>query len=155
MFTSFRGLIVSAALLLPASAGVACGASAPLVAVDAIAADHLEVVRGEERVADTTLDHIRGLEATILQEGELRAEGIPLTALLDDLKIDRRGLSAVEAIGSDGYSMRLSPETIADPQTLVIFAINGDALAEHRGPLRLHTAERSTSVRNLRRLVLH
>ena len=155
MLTPLRRLAVSAALLLPAAAGVACGGSPTLASVDAIAADHLEVVRGDQRVAETTLDHIRSLEATTFQEGERQAEGIPLAALLDDLKVDRAGLSAVEAIGSDGYKTRLSPELVADPNTLVVFAVDGEALAEHKGPLRLHTAERSTSVRNLRRLVLH
>ena len=155
MRTSIRSLAVTAALLLAGAASVACGGSAKLVAVGAIAADHLEVVRGDERVAETTLDHVRSLEATTFQEGEREAQGVPLTTLLEDLKVDASSLSAVEALGADGYSTRLTPEVIADPKTVVVFAVDGEALPEHKGPLRLHTEERSTSVRNLRRLVLH
>lgn len=145
--------LVTALALLTGLGSVACGGEAPLAAVDAIPSDHLEVVRGDKRVADTTVAHLRELEAVTALRGDSSLRGAQLTALLEDLKIDRGEVQAIEAIGADGYSARLDAALIDG--AIVVYA-DGDApLPAHQGPLRLLTDSRATSVRNLRRLVLN
>ncbi|MCA9661520.1 MAG: hypothetical protein KC486_24485 [Myxococcales bacterium] len=145
--------LVTALALLTGLGLTACGGEAPLAAVEAIPSDHLEVVRGDKRVADTTVDHLRELEAVTALRGESSLRGAQLTTVLADLKIDRGEVEAIEAIGADGYSVRLDAALIDG--AIVVYA-DGDApLPAHLGPLRLLTDSRAKSVRNLRRLVLN
>ena len=146
-FALASGLLLS--LVVPA-----CGTPG-LKTVATIATQHLEIVRGNERLAETTLDHLRDLEAVTVSEQGRTQEGVPLSALLEDLKIETSGIIAIEAIGADGYRAELDPATARSPDTLIVFAIDGDELANHKGPLRLLTPERALSVRDLRRLVIH
>jgi len=146
-----RLAVASALLLSPALP--ACGAPS-LKTVDRIDAEHLEIVRGNERLAETTLDHLRDLEAVTVSEQGHTQEGVPLSALLDDLKIETSSITAIEAIGADGYRAELDPATARSPDTLIVFAIDGDELPDHKGPLRLLTSDRALSVRDLRRLVI-
>lgn len=145
--------LVTALALLTGPALAACGGEAPLTTVEAIASDHLEVVRADKRVADTTVDHVRELEAVTALRGESSLRGAQLTAVLEDLKIDRAEVQAIEAIGADGYSVRLDAALI---DGAIVVYDDGDApLPAHLGPLRLLTDSRAKSVRNLRRLVLN
>ena len=128
----------------------ACADASGLKAVDAVAAEHLEIVRGDERLAKTTIDHLRDLETVTVGEPGHTREGIPLAALLEDLEIENSNITAIEAIDADGYRAELDRATTRSADTL----IDGDDLPEHQGPLRLLTAERAQSVRDLRRLVI-
>ncbi|MCB9568112.1 MAG: molybdopterin-dependent oxidoreductase [Myxococcales bacterium] len=149
-----RRLSLALALLGP-SAAVACGAEAPLTAVDAIAVDHLEIVQGDRRLADTTLAHVRGLPSTTLNAKRPHT-GVPLAALLRDLGVDPAGLQAIEALAADGYSARLDATELNAETTLVVHTTDDAALADHEGPLRLIVAgDRARSVRQLRRIVLN
>jgi len=147
-------LAVASTLFVTTAAIQACGAPS-LTTVDAIQADHLEVVRGDTRIADTTVADLRAFDASEVLQGEHAEQGVQLATLLDELKIERPADATLEAIGADGYAVQLDPTTIAAADTLVVFAVDGEALPDHKGPLRLLVAEdRAKSVRNLRRIVL-
>ena len=153
MRTLLHRLVVASALLLASTVSPACG-DAELTSVDAIAADHLEVVRGDRRVADTTVDHLRRSGGAKLELGDHVEEGVPLAALLKSLEIELDAGTPVVAVGADGYQVELDATAVASEETVIVFAVDGDALPDHQGPLRLRAADRARSVRNLRRLIL-
>ena len=146
-------LVLASGLLLGLNLP-ACTDAPGLKAVDAVAAEHLEIVRGDKRLAETTIDHLRDLETVTVGEPGHTQEGIPLAALLEDLKIENSNITVIEAIGGDGYRAELDRATTRSADTLIVFAIDGDDLPKHQGPIRLLTADRALSVRDLRRLVI-
>lgn len=153
MRTSLASLLT---LVLLGSAGavtLACGAEpAPLVDVQAIPADHLEIVRGDRRLADTTVDALQALPSATQELKGTRYTGVPLRELLRAQGVDPGDLETIEAIGADGYTVQLSGDELRADSTIVAHEADGAALRAESGPLRLITAERAHALRQLRRL---
>ncbi|MEZ4451145.1 MAG: molybdopterin-dependent oxidoreductase [Nannocystaceae bacterium] len=140
------------ALLLLGAAPLACGGEAPLVEVAAIPADHLEVTRGDRRLADTTVEALHELPTESRESRGTRYAGVLLRDLLRAHGVDPASVQGVEALAADGYAIQLSGDEVRSDATLVAYEADGDALRKESGPLRLVTEERDHSVRQLRRL---
>jgi hypothetical protein len=150
-----RTLLASLLVLGAAPFAVACGAdSTALVDVKAIAVDHLEIVRGDQRIADTTVQALQELPATTREHKGTHYRGVRLRDLLRAQGVDPAELSGVEAIAADGYSALLSGDELRADTTIIAHEADDAALRDESGPLRLVTDERDHSVRQLRRLRL-
>ena len=63
--------------------------------------------------------------------------GVPLTALLKDAGIDPASLSAVKAVGADGFGANYDPSLFNLPDTLVAYAGVNGPLAANELPFRM------------------
>jgi hypothetical protein len=63
--------------------------------------------------------------------------GVPLTTLLTDAGIDLTKLSAVKAIGSDGYTVNYDPSLFNLPDTMVAYAHADGPLADNEMPFTM------------------
>ena len=63
--------------------------------------------------------------------------GVPLTTLLKDASIDPAKLSAVKAVGSDGYTVNYEPALFNLPDTMVAYARLDGPLTDTEAPFTM------------------
>jgi DMSO/TMAO reductase YedYZ molybdopterin-dependent catalytic subunit len=63
--------------------------------------------------------------------------GVPLTTLLADAGIDPASVSAVKAVGSDGYTINYDPALFNLPDTMVAYAHADGPLADNELPFTM------------------
>ena len=63
--------------------------------------------------------------------------GVPLTTLLKDASIDPANLSAVKAVGSDGYTVNYEPALFNLPDTMVAYARLDGPLTDTEAPFTM------------------
>jgi hypothetical protein len=84
-----------------------------------------------------TLDELKALGNTQAAFKGVTYIGVPLTTLLSDAGIDPAKLSAVKAVGIDGFTANYDPSLFNLPNTLVAYARVNGPLADDELPFRM------------------
>lgn len=96
----------------------------------------LQVTFGDTHKTYTLAD-LKALGSTQAAFKGVTYIGVPLTTLLSDAGIDPAKLSAVKAVGIDGFTANYDPALFNLPDTLVAYARVDGPLADDEGPFRM------------------